>query len=100
MIRNLRYLNEKLKMENDRLKSQFKYANGGKGLVIPDLEGQKFDVEKLRAKYGEHAEKYAQLRGDFRATRDKICEMRNTMIQWREVFRRHDPYFEDDLDLS
>jgi hypothetical protein len=96
----LRYQNEKLQLENERLKSQFKYANRGEGVVVPDLERQKFDIGKLRDKYGEHAEKYAQLRREFRGARDKISGLRDTMIQWRKVFKKHDPYFEDDLDLS
>lgn len=86
-------------MENDRLKSQFKYANHGKGLVIPDLEGQYFDADKLRERYREHVEKYSQLRRDFKSTKDQFAGMRETMLRWREIFRKHDVDFEEDFDI-
>lgn len=86
-------------MENDRLKSQFKYANAGQGLVIPDLEGQYFDIDKLRERYKEHVEKYSQLRRDFKETKENIWGMRETMLRWREIFRKHDVDFEEEFDI-
>jgi hypothetical protein len=99
-IRNLRYRNERLQQENERLKSQFKYANGGKGIAIPDFSGQEFDRTKLLERYKEHLRQYAQLRRDFREVKQKCWGMRSTLIQWKEIFNKHDMEFEDEHDIE
>ena len=87
-------------MENERLKSQFKYANGGKGITIPDFSGQVFNKEELMVKYMEHLKKYKKLRKEHKEATGKIDNMRITMEEWKQVFRKHDIEFTEDADLS
>lgn len=99
-IRNLRYQNEKLKLENDRLKSQFKYANRGKGMPIPEVAGEGFDKQEMLDRFREHLQKYSQLRRDFRDVKNEYTGVKRTLKEWREVFGRHDIQFEEEMDLE